>query len=73
MSIERAIPNKGARLMKLMSLEDELEAFTRTTRYFQHPLGIRYTDGVHYLAERALRSAFSSHVYLEESVRLRTS
>ena len=30
----------------------ELAQFTGTTTYYSHPLGLRYTDGVQYLAER---------------------
>jgi len=36
-----------------MSLEDELENFTGTERHYKHPLGIKYTDGVKYLADKA--------------------
>jgi len=36
-----------------MTLEDELNAFTGTTAYHRHPLGVLYTDGVHHLAEKA--------------------
>lgn len=36
-----------------MSLDDELNAFTGTTRYFRHPSGILFTEGVNYLAESA--------------------
>jgi hypothetical protein len=35
------------------TLEAELALFTGTTRYYRHWLGIHYTDGIHYLAERA--------------------
>lgn len=30
----------------------DLAQFTGTSTYYQHSLGIQYTDGVHYLAER---------------------
>ncbi len=36
-----------------MSLEDDLAAFTGTSRYYRHPLGVLYTDGVRHLAEAA--------------------
>lgn len=36
-----------------MALEDDLKQFTGTTRHYRHPLGLRYTDGIHYLAEQA--------------------
>ena len=32
--------------------ETDLAGFTGTSTYYQHPLGIRYTDGVQYLAEQ---------------------
>lgn len=32
--------------------EGELSQFTGTTQYYQHPLGVTYTDGVQYMAER---------------------
>ncbi|MBD1919461.1 MULTISPECIES: DUF6876 family protein [Cyanophyceae] len=32
--------------------EDELSQFTGTSQYYQHPLGVLYTDGVQYMAER---------------------
>lgn len=32
--------------------EGELSQFTGTSQYYQHPLGVLYTDGVHYMAER---------------------
>lgn len=32
--------------------EADLAQFTGTSTYYQHPLGIRYTEGVRYLAER---------------------
>ena len=32
--------------------EADLAQFTGTTTYYQHPLGIHYTEGVQYLAER---------------------
>lgn len=31
--------------------EADLAQFTGTSTYYQHPLGIRYTEGVQYLAE----------------------
>lgn len=31
----------------------QLEQFTGTENYYRHPLGIVYTDGVKYLAEKA--------------------
>jgi hypothetical protein len=31
--------------------EADLAQFTGTSTYYQHALGIQYTDGVHYLAE----------------------
>jgi len=33
--------------------EVELAYFTGTETYYKHPLGMQYTDGVQYLAERA--------------------
>lgn len=36
-----------------MTLEDDLRHFTGSTRYFRHPLGIVYTEGIQYLAEHA--------------------
>jgi len=33
--------------------EADLAQFTGTSTYYQHLLGVQYTDGVHYLAERA--------------------
>ncbi|MGG6294943.1 DUF6876 family protein [Leptolyngbya sp. AN02str] len=33
--------------------EADLAQFTGTSTYYQHSLGVQYTDGVHYLAERA--------------------
>ena len=33
--------------------ESDLEQFTGTEQYYKHWLGINYTDGVKYLAERA--------------------
>jgi hypothetical protein len=32
--------------------EGELSQFTGSSQYFQHPLGVLYTDGVYYMAER---------------------
>ncbi|WP_039726897.1 DUF6876 family protein [Leptolyngbya iicbica] len=32
--------------------EGELSQFTGTSQYYQHPLGVLITDGVHYMAER---------------------
>jgi hypothetical protein len=32
--------------------EGELSQFTGTSQYYQHPLGVLYTDGMHYMAER---------------------
>ena len=32
--------------------EAELEQFIGTTQHFKHPLGLLFTDGVHYLAEK---------------------
>jgi hypothetical protein len=32
--------------------EADLAQFTGTSTYYQHPLGIQYTDGVYFLAER---------------------
>lgn len=32
--------------------EGELSQFTGTSQYYQHPLGVLITDGVHYVAER---------------------
>jgi hypothetical protein len=32
--------------------EDELSQFTGTSQYYQHSLGVLYTDGVQYMAER---------------------
>jgi uncharacterized protein DUF6876 len=36
-----------------MELEEELRQFTGTTRYYRNFTGLLYTDGVHYLAEKA--------------------
>lgn len=36
-----------------MGLEEELRGFTGTTRYHRHYLGVLFTDGVRFLAERA--------------------
>jgi len=33
--------------------EAELEQFIGTEHYYQNPFGIKYTDGIQYLAERA--------------------
>mgnify|MGYP001556996255 CR=1 FL=1 len=35
------------------TLEADLDQFTGTTQYFQHSLGMLYTDGIEYLAQRA--------------------
>nr|WP_199290060.1 DUF6876 family protein [Phormidium sp. FACHB-77] len=32
--------------------ESDLYQFTRTSQWYPHPLGLLYTDGVFYLAER---------------------
>lgn len=32
--------------------EGELQQFTGTSQYYMHPLGLLYTDGVQYMAER---------------------
>lgn len=34
-------------------LQSELQQFSGTSQYFQHPLGLLYTDGVQYLAHNA--------------------
>jgi len=34
-------------------LATNLEWFTGTETYYKHPLGLYFTDGVHYLAEKA--------------------
>jgi hypothetical protein len=31
--------------------EGDLSQFTGTSQYYPHPLGVNYTDGVHYMAE----------------------
>jgi len=36
-----------------MGLEEELEQFTGAMEYYRHPLGILFTDGVKYLADKA--------------------
>jgi len=36
-----------------MGLEEELEQFTGAMEYYRHPLGIIFTDGVKYLADKA--------------------
>lgn len=36
-----------------MGLDDDLRQFTGTERYYQNFTGLRYTDGIHYLAEKA--------------------
>lgn len=36
-----------------IGLEDELAQFTGTTQYYRNFTGLLYTDGVHFLAERA--------------------
>ena len=35
------------------ALKDELDSFRGTTRYYEHFTGLRYTDGVRHLADRA--------------------
>ena len=34
-------------------LQSELQQFSGTSQYYQHPLGLLYTDGVQYLAQSA--------------------
>jgi len=36
-----------------MGLKEELEQFTGTMEYYRYPLGIIFTDGVKYLADKA--------------------
>ena len=36
-----------------LGLEDDLRQFTGTQHYYQNFTGLLYTDGIHYLAERA--------------------
>lgn len=36
-----------------MGLEEDLGQFTGTQQYYRNFTGLRYTDGVHYLAEHA--------------------
>ena len=36
-----------------MGLEDDLWQFTGTLHYYQHFTGLRYTDGIRFLAEQA--------------------
>lgn len=37
----------------LLSLEADLQQFIGTEHYYLNPLGLKYTDGVKYLAEKA--------------------
>ena len=39
--------------MEAAELRASLRTFTGTTEYYQHPSGMRFTDGVHFLAETA--------------------
>ena len=41
------------KMAEVVGLKEELEQFTGTINYYRHPLGIYYTDGVKYLADRA--------------------
>jgi len=53
-----------------MSLRNELRQFSGTTQYFLHFTGLKYTDGIKYLAEKAeaywLIDVVGSYQYLPE-------
>lgn len=34
-----------------MTLQTELQQFTGTSCYYKHPFGLKYTDGIQYMAE----------------------
>ena len=38
--------------MNSISLNDDFAGYTGTEKYFQHRFGLRYTDGVHAVAEK---------------------
>lgn len=52
-------------MLSAQELRKGLEQFTGTLRFFRHPFGLTYTDGIHYLAENAecdwLINAIASH------------
>jgi hypothetical protein len=40
-------------MISVQKLQQSLKQFTGTNNYYKHLLGLRYTDGVQYLAEKA--------------------